>query len=138
LDENYIKTVWQVTRDLTKGKESPYLVFKVFQWWNQHSKAFTPFFAGVFMVHFVCTSNGFGITVISIPEQFKPLVNEYVVDKKIGESVSENSQSNWQSIPKIKIFPRQKKTNTYGGIKKKEKIVAFPPAVVVFFVVVFM
>ncbi len=81
-------------------------------------------------------ANSPGIPVIGVSEHFEALVDEYIVHKKIGQTVCKNPQTNGKSRPKAKIAPTNKTPNANQSIKKKKIIVTFPPASVVFVVMV--
>lgn len=88
------------------------------------------------MVHFMGSPQAFCIPIIRIPENFKPLVDKYVVNKKVGKAIGENSQTQGKSSPKIVIPPAQKTANAHKRIKNKKKVIAFPPATMIFLVMV--
>ena len=90
----------------------------------------------MFVVHFMRSSHGFRITIISISEQFKSLVDKDVVNGKISQTISENAQANCQTNFEYIILPKQKETNTYYGVKNEKGIIAFKPRIMVFFVVI--
>lgn len=92
----------------------------------------------MFVMDFMGSSYRFCIPVVGIPKYFKSLVNKNIVHQKIGHSVNKNSNANGQSRPKIVFSPKDYKTTANDSIKNKEKIIAFKPRLVVFFVVILM
>jgi hypothetical protein len=67
---------------------------KIFPRHNQHPETFAIFLADVFVVHFVRASNRFCVTVIRVSEDFKPLMDEDVVNRKVCNPIREDSQPN--------------------------------------------
>lgn len=114
------------------------LLFKVFKRHPKHSKTLTFVFSKMLVVHFMGPSNSFCISVIGISKYLKPLVNEYIMNGKIGNTVCQDPHAYWQGNPNIFIPPKEEEPYAYYGIEDKEKIISFPPAVMVLAVVILM
>jgi hypothetical protein len=70
------------------------LILEIFQGYKQHTEAFTVFFSKMLVVHFVSTTNCSQIPVVTVTEDFKSLMNEYVMHHEITESVNGDADSN--------------------------------------------
>jgi len=90
----------------------------------------------MFMVHFMCPSQAFCESVIRISENFEALVNKNIMNREISNSIGKNSKPNRQSDPNTIISPQQEESNTDNGVKNKKQVIALPPTVVVFLVVI--
>ncbi len=112
------------------------LLFKVFPWNHEHSKTLAVFLANVFVVHFVCPSYCLGVSVVGVAKQFETLVDKDIVNRKVRNAVGQNTKTDGQSDVKDVVFPQQEESNANNGVKRKKTVVAFKPAIVVFFVVV--
>lgn len=88
------------------------------------------------MVHLMRPAYRHGVTVVGVPEDFETLVDEDVVDKKVGPTVAKNAYPNGQSGFEYVVAPKQKEPDAVRRIHDKEQVIAFKPRIVVFFVVV--
>ena len=115
-----------------------FLLFKIFEWNKQHSKTLSATFAYIFMVHFVRPSYCFCIFTFGVSKNFEPLVNKNIVNQKVSQTISKNSNAQSQTNTQYFIFPKHKKTNTNYCINYKKSIIAFKPRIMVFFMMVFV
>lgn len=58
---------------------------------QEHTKALPIFLVQVFVVHFVRTPDSPKVEIITVPEELKPLVNEYVVYREISEAIGSDA-----------------------------------------------
>jgi hypothetical protein len=90
------------------------------------------------MVNFMGTTNATSIPIIGVAKHFKSLMDEYIMDHKIGHTIGKNTKANRQASPKPITVPADKTKNAHNGVKDKKRIIAFPPTPVVFVMMVFM
>ena len=68
-------------------------VFKIFHRHPEHSETFAILFAEVFVMGFMRSSYGFELVVVCISENFKTLMDEYIVYEEVGKAVKSDAQS---------------------------------------------
>ena len=79
---------------------SPLLLFRLFslfeipEWYPKHAKALTFFFALVFMVNFMCFSQGSKVPVVSIVKPLESSVNENIMNQEISNAIQEYTKTN--------------------------------------------
>ena len=90
------------------------------------------------MMNFVGTTNASRIPVIGVAEHFKSLVDKNIMNHKIGHTIGENTQAYRQTSPKPVTIPADKTKDAHNGVKYEKGIITFPPAPVIFVMMVFM
>jgi len=102
-----------------------FLFFEIFQRNKQHSETLTVFFTEMFMMHFVCASDGSEIPVVAVAEDFKSLVNEYVVHHEITESVNGDADANVKLDVATGKNSKEHQQHARDGENQEESIVFF-------------
>jgi hypothetical protein len=100
---------------------------EIFKRDDKHAETFAIVFAKVFMMHLMCPSQCSRVLVVDLSKEPKTLVNKYVMDNKISESVDKDANANRQ--PQLEQFktPEQKRSDGQTRIKDKEQIIALEP-----------
>lgn len=88
------------------------------------------------MMDLVRSTNSSSIPVVGIPEHLKPLMDKDIMDHKIGHPISEDTQADRQASPETIILPANETNNTNRCVENKEGVISFPPAAMIFFVMV--
>ncbi len=68
-----------------------FLFFKIFKRYQQHSETFAMFFIEMFVVHFVCSSDGSQVPVVAVSEYFETLMDKNIVNQKVAKTINRNS-----------------------------------------------
>ena len=90
------------------------------------------------MVYSMRLSYAPGIFIVGISKQPEPLMNKNIMYNKVGNSVCQNTKTQWLPVPKGGIGSDHDQRHTGYSVENKEEIVPFKPGVVVLFMVVFM
>ncbi len=90
------------------------------------------------MVHFMGPANPAGVPIIGVPKNFEPLVDKDIMYQKIGNTVGQNSKSEWPPVPKRGVISQKEQGHAHHGIKQKKGIIALKPWVAVLFMIVFV
>ena len=102
-----------------------FLFFEIFQRNKKHSEAFTVFFSKMLVVHFMSTTNRSQIPVVTVTEDFKSLMNEYVVHHEITESVNGNADANVKLDVATGKNSKEHQQHAGDGENQEESIVFF-------------
>jgi hypothetical protein len=90
----------------------------------------------VFVVDFVSAPYAPGIPVIRIPEKLKPLMDKNIVNHKISNSISQDTETNWVPLPEGGICRSHQQRHADHGIKNKKGVISFKPGVMILVMVI--
>jgi hypothetical protein len=90
------------------------------------------------MMHFVRSSDRLKIEVVRFSQKLKPLMNEDIMYKEIGESVEGDSQTNPEQEIIALLHAKKQSGNSGNGKNQEEEIIVFKKAFGLFFVMVFV
>jgi len=83
------------------------------------------FFSKMFMVNFVCFSKTDQIFIFGVFEPFKTLVDQYIVNQKITDTISRDAASDKKQVIETALNAKIKQHNAWNGKNDKENIISF-------------
>ena len=120
------------------GRGSGSFGLKVLERRQQHAETLTILLTQMLVVNLMRSTDALGVPVVGVSKHLKTLMDKDVVHQEVGHTIGEDSQAYGQSCPKVVILPGNEAADAYCSIKKEKEIVAFPPATMVFFMMILM
>ncbi len=81
---------------LVLGSQSLSSLLEIAEWDQEHTKAFSVFFAQMLVMHLVRLANGYEIRVVCSFEPPDALVDENLVNNEVGDPIDQDAQANPQ------------------------------------------
>ena len=90
------------------------------------------------VVHFVRPAHAFEISVVDIPENFKALVDKYIMNEKVGKPIYRNAKPDPEQKVVVVGLSDPQKGNSGDCEDEKEEIIVFKKSGRFFLMMVFV
>ncbi|GAB2773290.1 hypothetical protein GCM10010465_19500 [Actinomadura fibrosa] len=77
----------------------------------------------MFVMHLMGSANGFKIKIVSLPQNFEPLMNKDIMDEKVGHPIDSYAQSYKEKVVVPGLHSEEKSGNSGNGENEKKEVV---------------
>ena len=92
----------------------------------------------MFVMHFMGLTDPTGVPIVDVAEYFESLVDKYIVNDKISNTIGQIPKADGPSIPKSGIIADDDAGHAHHCVENEEGIVTFEPRVMVLSMVISM